>query len=63
MNEERCYCGGDKVEPERHANCWRAYVAGLRRAMVICQTSLPRNVETFDVKNIRAEIESAERGK
>ena len=50
MNE-KCYCGGDKVEPERHANCWRAYVAGLRRAMYM------------RIEAISAEIEWAERGR
>ena len=61
MNE-KCYCGGDKVEPERHANCWRAYVAGLRRALAIDKdTERLSHAET--IQRIRAEIESAERGR
>lgn len=66
MNAERCYCGANEAQvaaiPTFHVKCWRAYVAGLRRALQRLGPVDARNLPQF-VADIHAEIAEAERGK
>lgn len=70
MNE-KCYCGGWlpprghsrrlDAKHETHANCASAYAAGLVKALVLYPIGHKLNEAFSDA--VKAEIESAERGR